>query len=143
MTKKRDANSHDEREALLAFLNHQRESLRTATYGLTDEQARSAPSASTLSLAGLLNHAAVVERNWTNILQSIGKTNGAVEHVASFQPGDKTLEELHADYREAADAMDAAVLAVPDLDFLAPSRPVCPGSPRTSRPGPRAGSCST
>lgn len=120
MTKKRDANSHDEREALLAFLNHQRESLRTATYGLTDEQARSAPSASTLSLAGLLNHAAVVERNWTNILQSIGKPNGAVEHVASFQPGDKTLEELHADYREAADAMDAAVLAVPDLDFLAP-----------------------
>lgn len=120
MTKKRDANSHDEREALLAFLHHQRQGLRTAVHGLTEEQARCTPSASTLSLAGLLSHAAVVERNWTGILQSVGKPNGPSEHIASFQPGEKTLEDLLADYQEAADAMDAAVLAVPDLDFLAP-----------------------
>lgn len=120
MTKKRDSNSHDEREALLAFLQHQREGLRIATYGLTDDQARSAPSASTLSLAGLIHHAAVVERNWIGILQSANKPNGPAEHVASFQPGEQTLDELLASYQEAAEAMDAAVLAVPDLDFLAP-----------------------
>ena len=120
MTKKWDSNSHDERQALLAFLEYQREALRIATHGLTDEQARSTPSASTLSLAALLNHAAVVERNWTNILRSTDKPNGPAEHVASFQPGSKTLEELRADYQQAADAMDAAVLAVSDLDFLVP-----------------------
>ncbi|WP_034269676.1 DinB family protein [Actinospica robiniae] len=120
MTKKWDSNSHDERVALLGFLDHQRGALRIATHGLTDEEARSTPSASTLSLAALINHAAAVERNWTNILRSAGKPNGPAEHVASFQPGEKTLEELLADYREAADVMDAAILAASDLDALVP-----------------------
>jgi len=117
---KRNANSHDEREALLAFLHIQREGLRTATHGLTEEQARCTPSASTLSLAGLIGHAAAVERNWTNILRSTGTADGPTEHVASFQPGEKTLEELLAAYREAADVTDAAFLAVPDLEHPVP-----------------------
>ena len=73
MTKKWDSNSHDEREALLGFLEHQRGGLRIATHGLTDEQARTTPSASALSLAALINHAAAVERNWTDILRSAGR----------------------------------------------------------------------
>lgn len=130
MTKKWDSNSHDEREALLGFLEHQREGLRIATHGLTDEQARTTPSASALSLAALINHAAAVERNWTDILRSAGRPGGPAEHVASFQPGEKTLEELHADYREAADVFDAAVLAVPNLDFLVPVPSGAPWFPK-------------
>ena len=37
----------DERDALLAFLEQQRDALRITAHGLTDEQAHAAPSAST------------------------------------------------------------------------------------------------
>ncbi|WP_191892443.1 mycothiol transferase, partial [Streptomyces griseoaurantiacus] len=46
----------DERTALLTFLDRQRVALRATLNGLTEEQARSTPSASSLSLAGLLRH---------------------------------------------------------------------------------------
>lgn len=55
----------DEREALLTFLGQQRNALRAAVSGLTDEQARQTPSASGLCLGGLVKHAARTERRWT------------------------------------------------------------------------------
>ncbi|MEU1706036.1 DinB family protein [Streptomyces sp. NPDC005706] len=54
----------DERGALLAFLEEQRGGIRRALLGLTEEQARSRPSASELSLGGLLKHVAEVEQSW-------------------------------------------------------------------------------
>ena len=51
----------DERDLLLAFLNQQRDGLRFATFGLTDEQARSAPTPSPLSVGGLLKHVISME----------------------------------------------------------------------------------
>ncbi len=54
----------DERDGLLAFLAHQRDALRFAVQGLTEEQATSTPTASSLNLAGLIKHAARVERGW-------------------------------------------------------------------------------
>ena len=54
----------DERDGLLAYLAQQRDGLRFAVHGLTDEQARSTPTASTLSLGGLIKHAARTERYW-------------------------------------------------------------------------------
>ena len=54
----------DERDGLLAYLAQQRDGLRFAVHGLTDEQARATPTASTLSLGGLVKHAALTERHW-------------------------------------------------------------------------------
>ena len=54
----------DERELLLAFLGQQRDALRYAAHGLDDEQASARPSVSELCLAGLIKHAAQVERAW-------------------------------------------------------------------------------
>jgi hypothetical protein len=54
----------NEREGLLAFLEQQRQGIRNAAHGLTDAQATSTPSASELTLAGLVKHAALVERQW-------------------------------------------------------------------------------
>ena len=54
----------DERDGLLAFLAQQRDALRFAVEGLTEEQARSTPSASALNLAGLIKHVARTERGW-------------------------------------------------------------------------------
>lgn len=58
----------DERDGLLAFLDKQRDALRAAVHGLTDGQATQVPSASALSLAGLLKHALRTERRWVVVL---------------------------------------------------------------------------
>ncbi|MGP9019460.1 DinB family protein [Streptomyces sp. BR1] len=59
----------DERGALLAFVEAQRGGLRRVVLGLTEEQAASRPSASELSLSGLLKHVAEVELNWLRLAQ--------------------------------------------------------------------------
>ncbi|MCR8693939.1 DinB family protein [Rhodococcus pyridinivorans] len=45
-----------EHDLLLKLLSNQFDALRNALSGLTDDQARSAPSASSMSLASLVNH---------------------------------------------------------------------------------------
>ena len=69
----------DEREVLLAFLGQQRDALRYAAHGLDREQVAARPTVSELSLAGLIKHAALVERAWTTFL-----TTG---DTAVFAPG--------------------------------------------------------
>lgn len=54
----------DEREGLLAYLAQQRLALRLSAYGLTDDQARATPTASPLSVGGLIKHVARAERGW-------------------------------------------------------------------------------
>ena len=78
--------STDEREALLGFLDHQRQGrLRNALYGLTEHQARQAPSASALSVAGLIKHSAAVERNWVGLIRREHQGADFATHMASFQ----------------------------------------------------------
>jgi len=54
----------DERDGLLVFLGQQRQALRAAVVGLSDEQARAQPAAGSLCLGGLLKHASRGERRW-------------------------------------------------------------------------------
>jgi Protein of unknown function (DUF664) len=54
----------DERDGLLVFLAQQRDALRASVLWLTDEQARATPSASGLSLGGLIKHVARTEQRW-------------------------------------------------------------------------------
>ena len=61
------ASSGPELEQLTAFLDYQRETVLLKTEGLTAEQmARRLPSSS-LTLAGLLNHLALVEDSWFRV----------------------------------------------------------------------------
>jgi hypothetical protein len=59
-----------EREALEGFLDYQREGLLLTTEGLDDAAARKAPSASSLSLLGLIKHAATWERRWFQVIMA-------------------------------------------------------------------------
>lgn len=54
----------DERHGLQTFVRQQFEALPAASYGLTDEQARSAPTAGSLSVSGLLKHVGTVREHW-------------------------------------------------------------------------------
>lgn len=59
----------DERGALLNFVEAQRGALRRSVLGLSAEQAASRPSASELSLSGLLKHVAEMELMWLRLAQ--------------------------------------------------------------------------
>lgn len=70
----------DERDGLLAFLGQQRRLIRTATTGLTDEQAAATPSASAFSLGAIVKHLAQVEQSWCQVLR---RDSGAMTDEAA------------------------------------------------------------
>ena len=54
----------DERDALRVFLEYHQSSYLAVAFGLSDEQARSKPTVSALSIGGLIKHATGVQRSW-------------------------------------------------------------------------------
>lgn len=131
----------DERGALLAYLDAQRGGIRRALHGLDEEQARSVPTASELSLAGLLKHVAVGERGWLRTLtassaEEFDYAASAGEWEDSFHPGEhETVASLLDLYSRAAQETEAAVRALSSLDetFEAPKVPWDEGGPRSWR----------
>jgi uncharacterized damage-inducible protein DinB len=113
----------DERELLLAYLNQQRDGIRYAAFGLTDEQARLAPTASTLTIGGLVKHVTATERSWMDVvLQRPPGTRE--EQEASWQDGfrlgdDETLADALARYDELAKETDAELTGI-DLGRAVP-----------------------
>jgi uncharacterized protein DUF664 len=80
-----------ERQTLLEFLRFNQDAFFSAAYGLTDEQARSAPAASALSIGGLVKHAAGVQKGWMD----------RVEAAPEYPPKDeRPMEEIMADYAD-------------------------------------------
>ncbi|MFJ3922831.1 DinB family protein [Streptomyces sp. NPDC090022] len=59
----------DERATLLKFVEAQRVAIREALDGVSAEQAASRPSASELSLSGLVKHVSEAEHNWLRLAQ--------------------------------------------------------------------------
>ncbi|WP_055546409.1 DinB family protein [Streptomyces sp. NBRC 110028] len=130
----------DERSALLAFLDAQRGGIRRAVHGLTEEQARSAPSASALSLAGLVKHVTSAELSWVRRGQGQGETRLSPEALAEFEKSfvpteDETVPVLLERYEAVARATDDVVRALPSLDatFESPRYPWDEGGTRTWR----------
>lgn len=54
----------DERSALREYLAYHQSAYFAVSFGLTDEQARSTPSVSALSIGGLIKHATGMQRSW-------------------------------------------------------------------------------
>lgn len=110
----------DERDGLLAYLAHQRHVLRVAAYGLTDEQARAAPTVSTLSVGGLIKHCAAVERSWMDVV--LQRARGSVDdYEANFRLGPgETLASVLDLSDEAAGETGAVVAGIADLGQAVP-----------------------
>jgi uncharacterized damage-inducible protein DinB len=109
----------DERDGLLAFLAQQRDALRFALQDLSEEQASSRPTASSLSLAGLIKHAAFCERGWiTGIMAQ--RDPGPRDWNTEFQLQDgETLAGMLALYDEVAQETES-IVAETDLDKPVP-----------------------
>ncbi|WAZ23196.1 DinB family protein [Streptomyces cinnabarinus] len=127
----------DERGALLSFLAEQRGGIRRAVFGLTDEQASSRPSASELSLAGLVKHVAEVEQGW------VARARGEEPAVARDQSNwhecfvlvdGETVASQLAYWEKVAAETEALIRSAPSLDdtFGLPDQPWFPPEGRVS-----------
>jgi uncharacterized damage-inducible protein DinB len=106
----------DERAGLIGFLAHQRLAARTAAYGLTDSEAGLTPTASSLSVGGLLKHLAGCERSWMDHIQQIEREPDYEAYVRGFTFLETdSIEAVIADYDAACQATDAVLAGVADL----------------------------
>ena len=124
------ATSSRERADLLETLAKHRGFLRFAVRNLTDEQARVTPTASALSLGGLIKHVAAGERGWADFI-----VRGAVaqeltpERYAEFAADcvlaeNETLAGVLEAYEAVATATDELVRTVDlDADHALPEAP--------------------
>ncbi|MEV4533012.1 DinB family protein [Asanoa sp. NPDC049518] len=108
-----------ERADLLASLQRHRGFLLYTVRGLTDEQARSTPTASALCLGGLVRHVANMQRNWCAFATEGAEGMAAVPQVdwadAFAMPADMTLADVIADF-EAVSAETDLLVEKLDLD---------------------------
>lgn len=119
-----------ERDDLRSMLDRQRGFLQTAVSGLDEEQVRSTPTVSELSLGGLVKHLIAVEESWLDFIEQgtsakelpadLDWANPPAEMLAEFQNGfrllpTESLEQVWADYERTAER-SRALLASVDLD---------------------------
>ena len=117
-----------ERADLLETLAAHRAFLRFTVQGLTDEQARLRPTASELTLGGLLKHVAHQEANWVRFVLEGPEVIATPTDEAGFQKWadefrlgpDETLAGVLAEYEEIARRTDELVRTLPDLDASHP-----------------------
>lgn len=117
----------DERSALREYLAFHQSSYFAVSYGLTDEQARSAPSASALSVGGLVKHVTRMQRSWMARI-------AAAPHAAPKDPRpfdakefadqhvmrpDETLDGLLREFAEQ-NAESLRLVETADLDAAVP-----------------------
>jgi uncharacterized damage-inducible protein DinB len=136
----------DERSALREYLAYHQSAYFSVSYGLTDEQARSTPSVSALSIGGLVKHVTDMQRHWmarvatapdppprdTRPFEEIAKGR-ADEHV--MLP-DETLDGLLRAF-EQQNAETLRLVETADLDAAVPVPHHIPWFPKSPE-GPDA-----
>ncbi|MDT9689595.1 DinB family protein [Streptomyces sp. P9(2023)] len=116
----------DERGAFLNFIEAQRAAIRRAALGLTEEQAASRPSASTLSLSGLIKHVAEVELNWLRLAQQVRNEKGRTQETwgDGFRLVEgETVPQTVEFWAGVAKETEEFVRSVPSLDDTFPLPP--------------------
>src|SRR5688500_1218094 len=82
----------DEIDLLLGFIAQQRDGLRYAAFGLTDEQARQAPAASSLSVGGLVKHVTEMERSWMDTTLQRERPSSQADQETGYEDGFRLLD---------------------------------------------------
>jgi Protein of unknown function (DUF664) len=116
-----------ERADLLVSLDRHRWFLRFTVRDLTDEQAAQTPTASALSLGGLIKHVTLTERQWAAFIvdgpagMSPPEVGGEIDWAGGFRMLEgETLAQLLDDYATVAAHTDDLVARLPDLDASHP-----------------------
>ncbi|MBW0017039.1 MAG: DinB family protein [Mycobacterium sp.] len=119
----------DERSALRAYLAYHQSAYFAVSYGLTDQQARAAPTVSALSIGGLVKHVTGMQRTWMARVAAAPNTapkdSRSTEKIATDRANehvmgpDETLAGLLRAF-EAQNATSLRLVETADLDAAVP-----------------------
>jgi hypothetical protein len=117
----------DETDAIAAFLGQAQDAFRVLLHGLTSAQASIAPSASSLSIGGLVKHATTVQRGWLASAEAAPKpaqeterSEGVEDYLEGFTFRETdSIEDLLAAFDEVSAAVLDGVHEI-DLDTAVP-----------------------
>ena len=119
----------DERHALRDFLFQQQYAFHAMAFGLTDEQARSTPTVSALSIGALIKHATGCQRSWMARVAAAPEPPPADERSTEIRQAeyadeftmrpDETLTELLEAFA-AQNAETLRLVETADLDAAVP-----------------------
>ena len=111
-----------ERANLLAYLEQQRSGIRLTAFGLTDEQARSTPTASALSVGGLIKHVTATECGWMRDVLRLGSADdGEAQYGEGFpMRPDETLSQIMDDNERCGRETEAIINGIADLNQPVP-----------------------
>ena len=123
----------NETDGILLYLVQQRDGLRFAAYGLTEQQLRQrATPVSSLTVGGLLKHATVTERGWIDILAGASGEKTEEEYGSDFVVADdESLASLLDLQAATAARTEEVVRALPSLD-VAVQLPEAPWYPQNA-----------
>ena len=111
----------NEQEGLLAYLAQMRYVLRLTAYGLSDEQLRATPSASALSVGGLIKHCASTEENWLATIRGATQKADYAAYADNFRlTDDETIDDVFARYDRVAEQLETTVSGLGDLGHRIP-----------------------
>jgi uncharacterized damage-inducible protein DinB len=117
----------NETDAIQAFLAQAQDAFRVILHGLTPRQASIAPSASSLSVGGLVKHVTTVQRGWLASAEAAParpreteRSEGVDDYLEGFTFRETdSLDELLAAFDEVSDAVLDGVRRL-DLDAAVP-----------------------
>lgn len=117
--------TNDEHTLLLAYLELQRQGLRNAAFGLTDDQARLTASVSALSVGGAIKHVAGVEEYWIGLVLQKPWSGNADDKQSDYESSfrllpNETLAGTLEHYASVAKATEETIRAIPDLSQPVP-----------------------
>ena len=125
----------DERAGLKEYVAAQQYAFHAIVFGLTDEQARSTPSVSAMSLGGLIKHVTNCQQGWMERVAAAPELSDRdkrpmAEQEAGYQDEfvmreDETLAGILADF----DKQNAETIRLIETADLGTPVPVPPGAP--------------
>ncbi|GAA2533848.1 DinB family protein [Mycolicibacterium diernhoferi] len=125
----------DERAGLKEYIAAQQYAFHAIAFGLTDEQARAAPSVSTLSIGGLIKHVTNCQRSWMERVAAAPELTDGDKRPMEDQAADYGDEfvmredETLADVLAAFDEQNAETIRLIETTDLGAAVPVPPGVP--------------
>ena len=120
----------NEQEGLLAYLAQMRYVLKLTAYGLSDEQLRATPSASELSIGGLIKHCASTEENWLNTVRERPSPVDYAAYAANFRLAEgESIDDVFARYDRIAEEIEKTVTEIGDLGHPVPVDHSVPWNP--------------
>ena len=125
----------DERAGLKEYVAAQQYAFHAIAFGLTDEQARSAPSVSSLSIGGLIKHVTNCQKGWMERVAAAPELTESDKRPMEEQAGDYGDEfvmrddETLAQILAAFDAQNAETIRLIETSDLGAAVPVPPGVP--------------